>query len=48
VLALHDKHRFIGRAREYGVRVPETVALGDASAAGMVAAGDVVHVRPVL
>lgn len=46
VLALHDKHRFIDRARDYGVRVPETVALGDAAAAGMVARGAVV-VKPI-
>ena len=46
VLALHDKHRFTARAREYGVRVPETVALGDARAAAMAAGGEVV-VKPI-
>lgn len=46
VLALHDKHRFIGKARDYGVRVPETLALDDPAAADLVARQDVV-VKPI-
>ena len=46
VLALHDKHGFIGRARGQGLAVPDTVMLGDAAGAAMAAAGDVV-VKPI-
>lgn len=46
VLALHDKHSFIGRARPLGLDVPATARLGDAAGAALAATGSVV-VKPV-
>ncbi len=46
MLALHHKGRFVEVAREAGVAVPETQALGSDAAATMAAAGRVV-VKPV-
>lgn len=47
VLELHDKFRFIERARACGLDVPETVLLGDPGGTRLAEAGDVV-LKPVL
>jgi predicted ATP-grasp superfamily ATP-dependent carboligase len=46
LLPLYDKGGFARLAREYGLTVPETHALGSAEAAALAAAGDVV-VKPI-